>query len=369
MRIAFLHHSFIIGSGIDSLIYQYAKRLRLRGHEVAVCTFRSTYKLPVEGFEVQLVDFPFSGTRLGSGVFAPLFMPWKRLRQELETYDVVVAQLYPANLIPVLPTKLNTKVVCIEWGTPDVFPGILERSYVWVAKEASKIACRRADKVLTPSKFLHQWVLDRYGVSGQIVLLDGIDFDLFDRIKDWGKVRDDNILYVGRISPHKNLETLIKAFELVVSEVPSATLTLVGLQSFPTYFKQLKKLVLDLRLDSKVEFMGVVPWEDLPGYYANCSVYCSPSLWEGFMRCEAYAFGKPIVAFNNTSNWETIQNGVTGWITRKNNNPSYLALDLVRLLENKEEAREMGEEGYRWAKINLDLDVIVENLEEALVGV
>jgi len=364
VKIAFLHHSFIIGSGIDSLIYEYARRLS-EENEVEIFTFRSYYKLPTSDWKINVIDIPFGKTRFGSGVFAPLFIPWHKLRNKLEQFDVVVAQLYPANLIPVLPRKLETKVVVVEWGTPEgVWFRWQESLYARLSKQASKIACRRADKVLVSSKFLKEYVTKNFGVISNLVLIDGINFDLLDKDKVVGKKQND-ILYVGRVSPHKNIHTLIKAFRLVKDEIPDATLTLVGAQTFPEYSDYLKKLAGELLLGDSVKWEGVVPWEDLPGYYADCAVYCSPSLWEGYMRCEAFAFEKPAVVFDATANAETVHDGIDG-IVVKQINPSALAEALVTLLRDDDKRGAMGRAGYAWAKENLDFGVITNKLLEEL---
>ena len=366
MKIAFLHHSFIIGSGIDSLIYQYAKRMTPQ-HEVEIFTFRSYYKLSTELWKVNVIDIPFGKTRLGSGVFAPFFIPWHSLRKRLEQFNVVVAQLYPANLIPVLPTKLNTKVVIIEWSTPrGVWNRWQERLYAQLAERASKIACKKADKVLVGSKFIQGHIKQKHGIESKVLCLDGLDFELLDKNKYHSEVKN-NILYTGRISPHKNIHTLIKAFGLVKNEMNNATLTLVGSQTFPKYTKQLANLITELSLIGSVKMTGEVPWEELPQYYADCSIYCSPSLWEGYIRCEAFAFEKPIVVFDATSNTETVHNGIDGFVVKQQTSGA-LAQAIIVLLQSKIKRETMGQAGYKWARDNLDLNNITKELLDELAA-
>ena len=361
MKIAFLHHSFILGSGTDSLIYQYAKRLGKR-HEVEVLCFRTDYK-ESENFKISKVDIPFGDTRLGSGVFAPLLLPYRSLRQSLEQFDVVVTMLYPASLVPI---GLGTKWVHIEWGVPEgLWLSWKERVYVQLAKLAGRVACKKADLVLTPSIYIDNWVLRHYGIHGERMYLDGIDFKLFN-IDEHKSGNTPNILFVGRLSPHKNIETLIKAFGLVRSEIPNATLTIVGSHPFTSYYRSLLELVEQLQLEGVVSFEGVVSWESLPRYYAACAVFVSPSLWEGFMRCEAYAMGKPMVGFGCTSAPQTLNEGGISLSGLNFGSPESLAWPIIHLLLNKTRADRLGREGYEWAKTNLDLDIIVDNLEEVL---
>ena len=46
--------------------------------------------------------------------------------------------------------------------------------------------------------------------------------------------------------------------------------------------------------------------ELLPSYFAASQLYATCSLWEGFLRAEAFAFGKPILAFDAGANSETV---------------------------------------------------------------
>jgi glycosyltransferase involved in cell wall biosynthesis len=126
------------------------------------------------------------------------------------------------------------------------------------------------------------------------------------------------------------------------------------------YYKSLIRLIETENLQNSVIFTGVVSWEDLPKYYAVCDVFATCSQWEGFLRAEAYAMEKPMVAFNVTANAETIQDGKTGLLV-KEMSPEAFASALIELLSDKKKAKEMGKKGYRWAKDNLDFDVIAKN--------
>ena len=69
---------------------------------------------------------------------------------------------------------------------------------------------------------------------------------------------------------------------------------------------------------------------------------------------------KPMVAFDATSNSETIRHGETGLLVQEQT-PEAFASALLTLLGDDKLRAEMGRNGYQWAKENLDFDVIAPN--------
>ena len=372
MKIAFVNHTFIMGSGIDSLIYQLAWRLGQR-NEVEVFTFCTDYE-DVSGFTVHEEKIPFKRNRVVRQLFAPLFIStWNHLRNELRDYDVVISQIYPANLAVVVPSHLKGPLnVVVEWSTPlQPYARIPERLYVGLVKRLNGLACRKADRVLVASGFVKSLVLKEWKVQAERMYLDGVDFGLFDRSKASAErvyaaypgMRDKPVLlYVGQIAPHKNLVMLLEAFSSVRKTVTDAMLVIVGSRTYANYYEQLVKLVQQKGLQDAVVFTGVVPWEALPDYYAACDVYVTCSLWEGFLRGEAYALARPMVAFDVTSHSDSIIDGETGVLVREIDAQAF-AGPVSDLLKNRSERERLGENGYRWARQHLDLDMIAARLD------
>ena len=364
MKIAFVHHNLEVGHGTNTLVWQYAEGLGKKDHVVDIYTLvGEDHHLGADSlFDVRVTKLPFGNGRLNTSIFAPLYKPFWQVREELESYDVVISMIYPSCLLPVWPEKLkHPKVIHIEWSTPDgVWSNLGERLYSKLAIAMQGITCIRADEVLVPGDFVKKWVLDYYGIDAKQMYLDGIDFHQFDISKVTNRYNTKNILYVGRVVPYKNLEDLINAVALI----KDATLTIVGNNTaFPSYTKKLYKLCHKLGLESgRVRFAGVVPDAELTSYYAACQVYCSPSRWEGFLKSFAYAYAKPMVSYDLTSARDIIQDGITGKVV-KNPDPAELAYELSELLNQPNYCKSLGENGYQWAKENLDIDKIVDNLE------
>ena len=123
------------------------------------------------------------------------------------------------------------------------------------------------------------------------------------KLKPTGKklFKDDkkNILFVGRISPNKGYEDILKVFYFYRKYVePNSRLTLVGgFKEGGLYYSQLTSMVKDLKIPD-VQFAGFIPDEAVGDYYKSASAFLCMSHHEGFCipLLEAMHFEVPIVA-------------------------------------------------------------------------
>lgn len=108
------------------------------------------------------------------------------------------------------------------------------------------------------------------------------------------------VFHVGSPFPHKNLERLIEAFEIVHREQPQLKLVLAGKREY--YFEQLQTQIDASPAKDSIVVTGFVGDEELKWLYENARAYVLPSLSEGFglPGLEAMAHGCPLVSSNAT---------------------------------------------------------------------
>lgn len=111
------------------------------------------------------------------------------------------------------------------------------------------------------------------------------------------------ILYLGTLEPRKNVQALIKAFQIVVSKLDSANYKLVIVGKKGWKYQEIFDLVKKLDLTKKVVFTGYVSNEEKIWFYQNAKVFVFPSFYEGFglPPLEAMSFGCPVVLSNISS--------------------------------------------------------------------
>lgn len=117
----------------------------------------------------------------------------------------------------------------------------------------------------------------------------------------------DYILTVSTISPRKNIDGLIKAFNAIKEEV-DCNLVIAGKKGW--LYESVFQLVEDLNIQDRVIFTGGVNDDELKYLYKNAACFVYPSFYEGFglPPLEAMSFGTPCVVSNVTSIPEVVGN-------------------------------------------------------------
>ena len=146
---------------------------------------------------------------------------------------------------------------------------------------------------------------------------------------------------VARFQPHRRHEVLLKAFARILRQLPTARLLLVGRGEHQPV---LERLVGELGLEPRVIFTGYRD-RDLPQMVAAMDIaVLLASGTDGSCRAalEAMAVGRPVVGFPVGALPETIVEGITGHIVKKESIEA-LADCLSALLSDQPRLRAMGE--------------------------
>ncbi len=102
------------------------------------------------------------------------------------------------------------------------------------------------------------------------------------------------ILYVGNAYPHKNLPTLLQAFQLLLQDQPQLNLVVVSKQT-PFLQKTLRQFP---SLHSRIKIVSNLSDQELASLYQHAKLTLIPSLMEGFSLTglESLSLGTPVVA-------------------------------------------------------------------------
>jgi glycosyltransferase involved in cell wall biosynthesis len=159
-------------------------------------------------------------------------------------------------------------------------------------------AHRKARIILVPSKYVKKDLAQLHPlVSKKIkVTYEAAEPPLPQAATPLLGVTQPFIMHAGSPFPHKNIERLIEAFELLRDRMPELQLVLVGKREY--YFEQVEKYAAGRRASSQIIFTGFIPDGQLKWLYQNASAYVLPSLSEGFglPGLEAMVHGCPLVS-------------------------------------------------------------------------
>lgn len=356
MKAALLTPTFSGFSGIDRVVYDQACQLMSNGDQVEIFAFASDME-PPGGAILHVFGMPRSlfWQRVYRLVLPLFFWSNSKLASQISGFDIIYSHQYPMNWLAYLAAKkYKTKYVYYDYGVApaNTFASIAERIYMSIFTRLSNWTAKKADSAVSISIYLKEELRKDIGLVSEVVY-PRIDTGRFNTGIDGAAIRmkyapGDGlvILYIGRISPHKGVHLLIKAFMEVKREIPGARLLVVGKHTFNKYSQELKSLA-----GASVVFAGYVPDEDIPRYYAASDVYATATLWEGFdlPLAEAQACGKPVVAFNIGPHAEVVIEGKTGYLV-KTGDTGEMARAVIRLLKDPAQRRNMGNKASAFIK-------------------
>jgi glycosyltransferase involved in cell wall biosynthesis len=199
-----------------------------------------------------------------------------------------------------------------------------------------RLATRLVDRVVCVSADSMRLVAAR-GVAMEKLrtVANGIDVSRFGYA---GPRAGGPAVMIGRLSPEKGGENLIRAMALVVKEEMGFRLQVAGDGTCRT---ALAALARELGLAERVEFIGEV--RDVPALLARASMFVLPSLTEGISLTllEAMARGLPVVATCVGGTPEVVEDGASGLLVAVQS-PAELAQALLRVYRHPQRARLMG---------------------------
>jgi len=172
---------------------------------------------------------------------------------------------------------------------------------------------RQCRHIITNSKFTALEIRRATGVSEDKISVTslGYDSDHFYASEMQNRLHcRPYLLHVGQAYPHKNLERLIHAFNMIAHHFPEVDLLLLG-KPHPLETSRLKLMTSELGLSERVFFKSYVPYGDLPNWYRGALAFVYPSLWEGFGLpiLEAMACGCPVLTSYGSGTEEVAGDG------------------------------------------------------------
>lgn len=183
------------------------------------------------------------------------------------------------------------------------------------------------------------------------------------------------VLYVGRITEQKGIETLIRAAEILQHDAKYSDVfyALVGpMEQFDTsattseYSRRLSGLIDRFNLHGSVKFLGRLSSQEVEDLFYACSMFVLPSLIENMplVLCEAMASKKPVVASRLPGTSMQVLDGWNGYLFRPGDQ-NELAEKIRLVLDNPERAEQMGVNGRARVLENFDMKNIAMRICES----
>lgn len=239
---------------------------------------------------IKVVTLPiYSSNRIARLIAEQTLLPIMATKYKI---DVLFSLGYSAPFIHLCPSVVT--IHDLNWYYhPEDF-GLINR-LVWSI--LTKLSAKFSDHVITDSSSSALSItrvlgLDRSKVTSILHATPGV-IDTPAK-----KTKRPYLFTVLANYPHKNLKTLLQAFEIIGKDNPELDLVICGLG------KQASST-------NRIKYLGYVTREELASLYTGALAFVFPSAYEGFGYpvLEAMSYGTPVISSNATSLAEVVGDG------------------------------------------------------------
>ena len=209
---------------------------------------------------------------------------------------------------------------------------------------------RLANEIVVPSEYLRS-VFARYGYQARVIP-NVVETSRL-RYRERAPLRP-RLLSNRNLEPHYRVGNSVKAFALLKSRYPEATLTVAG---YGSEEEKLRRLAASLG-DDRLRFVGRVEPEAMPRLYDGSDVFINSSVVDNqpLSLLEAFAAGLPVVTTATGDIATMVRDGETGLIVPPEN-PAAMAEAVAALLDDPDRALLMARrarkelEKHTWAQV------------------
>lgn len=377
-----------VAAGIETNILETYSILAKEGHEVTIHTSRDNYlekdSLPKEetirGLKVKRYQFKSELTG---------YMP----KIDWDKTDFVCLHNFNVSHFPILAKiiwmklrgKKNFKVIITphggfnpEWRVFD-WPTRVKK-YLYQYTIGTLTANIAADGFRAVSEWEKREMIKRGISKSKIsVITNGLENEAYEDVdkKASGKIKKqvknygDYIIQIGRVYPIKNYETTIRALPLIDKKI---NYVIVGQTQDTKYLETLKKLALELGVEKRVIFAGIVRGIDKYYLIKKAKLMVHMAIWESFCNVvhEGLSQGLICLVADNTALPLLVKNGENGF-TIKTKDYKTLAEKINYVLENfnAEDVKEMRENNKKiaqnesWSAVSTKMESFYTGLNDS----
>lgn len=225
--------------------------------------------------------------------------------------------------IPILPKDYdlfihNTakRVFLTDYPNESFKEKMVRKTAYYLFYNWERYLAKNARKVYAVSDSTMQDVISHYKIDALKVRLVPNGFSHFSKFSKPRRMFKNNLLFVGRIVPRKNLEDLIKVMKLL-NKVSDYNLLIVG-NGDEKYKSHLLQLIERNGLSKNIIFKGFLSDKELTDIYNQSDLFVFSSLVEGFglVLVESMNKGLPVIAYDIPGVRDVIQNGLQGFLVK-----------------------------------------------------
>ena len=327
-KIAFFVPSFNVG-GVEKTFITIANKLLDLEYlvDIVVCNF-SGELTDLLSKKVRIIDL--GGIRVRNSLF-PLMRYIKTT-----TPDILISGPNFPNFLAIMVKMIvrpKTKIIITQHNFFDIESKKLG-TYGKMQPFLTKILYPKADKIIAVSDGIVQYLV-KQGIDEKKItrIYNPVDCSSISRMAEQFPLLkqmdlgDNYILFIGRLSPVKNIELIINSYSIVLKRQSNIKLVIIGDGNERS---KLENLCKELKIDNNVFFLGAL----INPYYflKRCRLLVLSSLSESLsvVLIEALSLGKTIVSTPCTGPLEILKVSEYGYVSNDFSNEKEYA-DLMEV--------------------------------------
>ncbi|MGB9735784.1 MAG: glycosyltransferase family 4 protein [bacterium] len=313
MKIGVNFLSFRSYQGTETFAQHTMARLLLLSKDTGYVIFTTPY-LPEEmnssiaGAQI-IYTYLHPEHNLAMGLYQQLILPVILMKNRINIF------YSPLPSIPIFFP--GTKIITIHDCAYDRFPEFrsrLSKLYLKLMYYTGKYIC---DVIITVSQFSKNELINLYNIKPEkirviypgVPAMPDIDQEFIKQTKALFNLYTPYFIYIGNTRPRKNLEGLLKAFNILTKNYKDIKLVLAG--KIDESFVNIKGLINTLGLTDRIIRTDFVSEKQKVALYKGSSGLVFPSFYEGFGLpvLEAQSLGVPVLTSSTSSLPEISGNG------------------------------------------------------------
>ena len=228
--------------------------------------------------------------------------------------------------------------------------GLLKKLLYKLQTPMIKFVINQAKKISVANEYEKNIFLNFSDESKITIVRNGINLETMTsnvNFKEKYKIEKNFILFLGRFSKIKGIDTLLSSINLLKNEklIQNFQFVIMGVDF--GFEKDMFQLIKKFNIDNPVKVIKNPSREDVLSAYKHCEFLVLPSKWElsPLTPLEGFAFKKPVISTTAHGIPYTVKDKVNGLLIEPGDEIS-LSNSIIELLSNQDRCLELGRSGY-----------------------
>jgi len=249
---------------------------------------------------------------------------------------------------------------------PEQTSNFLKRFLFILQKPFVNYIINTATKISVPNDYEKNIFLKFSDKSKINVIKNGINLDILTskqiNFKSKYNIDNDYVLFLGRFSKIKGIDTLIESINIIKSDITNLNIKFIFMGVDFGFESEMLKMIKNYNLENIIKIIKNPPREDVIAAYRESKFLVYPSRWElsPLTPLEGFAFKKTIISTTAHGIPSTIQHN-KNCILVEPDNITQLSDSILDLINNEKKCNDLGNSGHNLVLEQCNSKIMVKN--------